>query len=191
MERQSLNHGATVRFLPRTTSIPNMRVILSMAVLLWAGTASADRDLHAGVNFRTDLGTHLTRVEVGARWGTVELSAVVDPASATQSQADQDLVATWWFAPERFAAFSGWRNTSYSLLGDVVWHEKLLTGGFAKLPSIGTDRLRFLIGVEVAAEVVRHGTPIATEWFDASSMRAVDDLVNVSLFGRAELALDF
>ena len=165
-------------------------VVVMVVMVAGTGPAVADRDLHAGLNYRSDLGTHQKRVEVGARWNTLEAGLVLDPSTAFGGTSDHDLIVSWWFKPEQFAAFSGWRNTSYRLLGEVVWHEKLLAGALGRLPSIGSDRLRFIIGFEVAVEVVRHGDAIYSEWFDASSMRAVNDLVNCSLFARAELALE-
>jgi hypothetical protein len=160
-----------------------------LVVAVWAGAARADHEIDAGLNFRTDNGTQQLRVELGARRGSFEAAVVLDPGIVVSSQTDHDGLAIWWFAPERFAAFAGWRNTSYNLIGDVVWHEKLLGGVLARLPSIGTDKLQFVIGLEIAADVVRHGSGITTEWFSVSSVRAVEDLVSFSLFGRAELAL--
>lgn len=170
-----------------------MRTLTALGLvvaMMGAAHADTDRDLHVGLNVRTDLGTHHMRVEIGGRWHRWETSIVLDPNTGTDNQADHDITAAYWVSPARFAAFAGWRNTAYALLGDLVWHEKLIVGALARLPSPGTDRVRFVAGLEVAAEVVRHGQPIDTEWFDASNERAFDDLLNVSLFARAEIALE-
>jgi hypothetical protein len=162
-----------------------------VVALAGTGRADAERDVHAGLNYRTDLGTHHTRIELGGRWNRWEGWVVLDPNAGTDNQADHDLVAAYWIVPARYAAFAGWRNTAYALIGELVWHQKLIAGALARLPSLGTDRVRLVAGLEVAAEVVRHGQPIETEWFDASSMRAASDLINFSLFARAEIALGF
>jgi len=167
--------------------------MLSIVLLVGvaASPARADRDLLGGLNMRSDLGTRQVRLEVGARFDHLEGTVVLDPGSAGDGKTDHDLLGTWWFAPDRFGVCAGWRTSAYKIIGDEVWHQKLVTGVLARLPSIGTERVRLTTGVEVTAEVVRHGETIDTEWFDYRSMRAVDDLINFSLFGRAEIALDF
>ncbi|MBA3461207.1 MAG: hypothetical protein H0T46_14680 [Deltaproteobacteria bacterium] len=161
--------------------------VAGVLMVAMAGPAIADRDVHAGLNYRSDLGTHQKRVELGGRWNAFEAAVVLDPQMATDSQSDNDVTAMWWFKPSRFAAFAGWRNTSYRLLGETVFHEKVLGGVLAKLPSVGTDRVRLIVGLEVAAEIVRHGDAITTDWLDTMS---ADELVNLSLFVRAEFTVD-
>src|SRR5687767_11187602 len=82
---------------------------------------------------------------------------------------------------DRGALFTGVRATTYSVIGDTVWHEKLLLGAAARLPSFWTERFRIIAGVELATEIVRHGGPhIATEWFAYESGRHTKDLFNFS-----------
>lgn len=161
-----------------------------MVVVLVAGAAPAraERDVHAGLNARTDLGTNQFRVQVGGRWNAFEASVVVDPHTLTSRQSDQDVVLAWWFAPGRFGTFGGWRVGRVELLGMSTWHEKVIGGLVAQLPTIGSGRVRLVGGVEVCMDIARHGAGERTEWVDASSRRAFDDLINLSLFARAELA---
>jgi hypothetical protein len=179
-----------VSFVARAPSHIDMQMMTKLAVvvvMVGAGPALADRDVHAGLNYRSDLGTHQMRVEIGGRWKSLEAAVVLDPHMITDSQSDNDVTATWWFKPSQFAVFTGFRTTSYRLLGETVFHEKMLTGVVARLPTIGTDRVRFVVGLEMATEIVRHGDAIQNDWLD---MDAADELVNLSLFGRAEFTMD-
>ena len=64
-----------------------------------------------------------------------------------------------------------------------------LTAILGRLPTIGTGRVRVIGGLELCTVIVRHGANFRTEWIDLGSARAVGDLVNFSLFVRAELVM--
>src|SRR4026209_1562524 len=51
------------------------------------------RDWHAGLNLRTDFGTHPLRLDGGVRFGRLDTYLVLDPMFFLDGQADIDAVA--------------------------------------------------------------------------------------------------
>ena len=167
-------------------------LVVGFAVAGVRAAPSEAAELHGGLNMRTDLGTHAVRLQLGGRWRCLEGALVLDPYSSRDGQADQDLIVSWWLSPARHAVFAGVRSTSFAVIGESVWHEKLLVGAASQLPTLWTERLRIIMGVELATDVIRHGgRHIRTEWFAYDSGRAAKDLFNFSLFARVELPATF
>lgn len=94
----------------------------------------------------------------------------------------------WWFRDGAWAVLAGWRNTAFNLLGENRWHENALVGLNARLPKLGPCWLRTNVGLELAVDVLRHGSDTPNEWISFASDRHFSDLVHLSLFARIEFA---
>lgn len=165
--------------------------MLAMAAPVRAEETQTCRDVHAGLNMRTALGTHQYRLEFGGRWNRFESILVLDPNSSRDGQTDFDAIAMVWFVPAAWAGFVGWRNTAFNLLGENRYHENLLLGVNGRLPQLGPRWLRYNAGLELVVDVVRHGSNVPPEWISFSSERHFRDLVHLALFARVEIAIPY
>jgi hypothetical protein len=172
-------------------------IVVVWILVVATGSAHADeavpacRDVHTGISMRTALGTHQYRLEFGGRWNRFESIVVLDPNSSRDGQTDLDLLAMYWFKPAAWALFAGWRNTAFNLLGENRWHENLLLGIDARLPSLGPRWIRYDVGAELVVDVVRHGSNVPPEWISFSSERHFNDLVHIALFARVQFVVSY
>jgi hypothetical protein len=146
------------------------------------------RDWHAGVNLRTDFGTHALRVDGGVRWNRWDAILVLDPMIWIDGQHDLDLLGEWRFA-EGWAAVLGWRATSVGLADGRQWQEKSVLGVAGGLPALFGRRVRGQAGFECTVLWVKHGAGLPTETISAS--RAIADQINFGMFARFEYASGF
>src|SRR5688572_5670991 len=113
-----------------------IRVAVLLAVL--TGRAEAD-EWHAGLNLRSELGTHAFRIDGGVRLGRLDLIAVLDPMFWTDGEADVDAIAAWTIGSPaghggRYAAFAGWRPASIAMAESRQFQHAALFGVTAPLP---------------------------------------------------------
>jgi hypothetical protein len=171
-----------------------MRPLATAVLLLLGATAPAladdydpeDRVWHTGLNLRTDVGTHRVRVDLGARLGRFDITAVLDPkVFIDHRQNDTDLLAELMFTPDGWAELAGWRLTQISIDRGRHFHHHLLLGFSAGLPRLfETIHPRF--GFEFEANVMRHGSGLETDFIALSSERHYKDLLSVNLFLRLD-----
>lgn len=166
-----------------------------LTILLAAGTAGAeptvkktsDLGWHAGLNLRTDFGTHPIRIDGGLRWRSWDFILVLDPMFFTDGQHDIDLLADWEFA-SNWSALFGWRTTVIAIADGHQWQQKSVLGIAARLPDLVTGRLRAQWGFEVAFLWVKHGGGMPAAGISFESFRHVSDHFNFGMFVRFEYA---
>ena len=147
-----------------------------------------DRLWHTGVNLRTDTGTHRVRVDLGVRVGPVDLTAVLDPkVFIDRRQNDTDLLAEYMFRPDGWAALAGWRLTQISIDRGTQFHHMLLLGVSGGLPRL-FEVIFPRFGLELEANVLRHGSGLETDTISVASERHYRDLLSVNLFLRFDYA---
>jgi len=142
-----------------------------------------DRSWHAGINLRTELGTHPMRINGGMRIDPLELNLVLDPMFWTDGQHDLDLVGTTSVNESGLGVLVGLRSTSIGLSGGRHFHELLLLGISAPLAGFG-DALGATWGFELGTVVLKHGAGLPTETISFASGRDFIDLVNFAMFVR-------
>lgn len=155
-----------------------------------AGARPWARDLHAGIDARTDFGTHPLRLDFGARWKSWDLVAVVDPMFFLDNQHDTDLVGYWEFTPG-WSTFLGWRGTAIGILDGYQWQQKSLHGVAARLPELASGHLRGRFGIEAAVLWAKHGGGVDTEPISFRSSRDWLDHVNLGMFLSFDVAYPF
>lgn len=139
--------------------------VVLLAIAVGAPSAYADRELVAGVQVRTDLGTQFIRAGAGAKLDRLSIDLVVDPYGYwSGEQHDTDLLAGWQLWPDGWSGLAGWRVSSLPLLGTRYYQEKLVLGVSAPLTPLPFRHLRARIGAEWALTVVRHGGDLPTFW---------------------------
>jgi hypothetical protein len=153
--------------------------------------ADAPRDVHAGLNFRTDFGTHPLRVDGGVRFGALDTILVLDPMFFTDGQHDVDLLLDRRFAPRHWSLLFGWRTTAVALAGGHQFQQKSVLGVAGRLPELWEGRLRAQAGLECTILWVNHGADLPTDWISFESGRHVADRINFGLFLRFEHATAF
>ena len=159
-----------------------IRMMVVVVIALAAGRAEAD-GWHAGLNLRSELGTHPVRVDGGVRLGRVDLIAVLDPMFWTDGEIDVDLIGALHVGSSGYAVFGGWRPASISIAHDArQFQHAVLVGALGPLPRIGPFDLAW--GFEVAAVVVKHGGALPTDTLSLDTMADVGDNVNLSMFLR-------
>lgn len=174
-----------------------MRLVVTILVVFAASAAPAhaeathgelaDRGWFAGLNLRTDYGSHRFRITTGLHRGPLAGTVVIDPKVLFDTRAnDVDLLTEWSFAPGGWAALGGYRLTQVSIDRGVQYHHEVLFGITAGLPALADRRIRTRFGIEVELSMARHGDGLDTEWFSVDSDRHYRDLVSLNLFLRAE-----
>jgi hypothetical protein len=144
----------------------------------------ADRHWLAGLNLRTELGTHPIRADLGTRFGRVELSAVLDPMFWTDGQHDIDLTGSYGLGELGLAVVAGLRTTSIPLVGPRQWQHKLLTGASAPVDALRVAGVQATWGIELATVVVKHGGSVDTEWLSFAEPAGYLDFVNFAMYLR-------
>ncbi len=163
-----------------------MRIAIALVWVVAAASAAMADDWHAGVNLRSELGTHPVRVDGGVRFGRLDLIAVLDPMFWTDGEADVDVVAVVRVAPSGYGVLAGWRPASIAI-GDLrQFQHSLLVGAIGPLPRVGPLELAW--GVEVAAVVVKHGGGLPTETLSIGDTSEVGDNINATMFLRVGYA---
>lgn len=172
-------------------------VLVAAAVLVGGvGTAEAkmvreapSRDVHAGVNLRTDFGTRQVRFDLGAKFGAMDYRLVLDPMGLTDDRYDVDAIVHRSIAGDRWGVFLGGRTTAINLDFGHQYHGTALVGITGRLPKIDLlSHVRGEFGLEAAATFVRFGGDLPTNFIGWGTRRAFSDLVNMSLFVRFEWA---
>ncbi|MDQ3341283.1 MAG: hypothetical protein M4D80_39515 [Myxococcota bacterium] len=154
-------------------------VVVVVAMVVASGRAEAD-EWHAGLNLRSELGTHPIRIDGGVRLGRLDLIAVLDPMFWTDGENDIDLIAAWRVG--NFAVFGGWRPASIAMATGRQFQHAVLVGAFAPLPKLGPLALTW--GLEIATVIVKHGGELPSDVISFDSSADVGDNVNVSMFLR-------
>ena len=151
---------------------------------------SATMDWHAGVNLRTDLGTHPIRVDGGVRWGAWDAIVALDFGGLIHGdgQHDLDLMAVWRALPAGWGLLMGWRITAFEQPDGVQLQEKLLLGTTAQLPALWSGAIRAQVGFELASLILKHGGGLPAETISLSSGRHYIDHLNFGMFLRFEYA---
>jgi hypothetical protein len=147
---------------------------------------TSGRDLHAGLNFRTDFGARYYRADVGMRFGAWDFSVVVDPLGI--SKGDYDLDAIVRHVGPRWSVWTGARLSITPIGRTAQYTEKALLGVSARLPSVASDKVRIHSGLELAVHVRAHGADIMTRWVCVDSGDCRADHFVFGLFGRVEYA---
>jgi hypothetical protein len=157
-----------------------------LTVLALTAPAAADRWLHAGIDARTDLGTHAARFALGYRacaWGG---TLVVDPMALLDGEHDLDAIAEYFFGP-RVGMFAGVRWTTIAVDGGVHQQERSLVGVTGVGPSFFGNRLQTAFSFEIATLWVKHGGGAETTWI--SWDRNLLDEFSTGIFIRLDYAL--
>jgi len=155
----------------------------------WADAAkadSADRAWHAGVNVRSDFGTHPLRVTGGVRWGRIDTSIVVDPIVFSDGEHALDLAGEWLSPKADWGLMFGWRATSIAISSGHQWQQKVLVGVSAALPSLFGGQIRGRLGIEMAILMAKHGGGLPSDFF--SLQVGVNERFHTGLFLRFEYA---
>ncbi len=178
-----------------------LRRILVLAVFLapratHAQPARADgaqRDWHAGINLRSDLGAHPLRLGGGVRFGRVNTVVAVDPMVLADGQHDLDVLGEWLLDPGGWSLMGGWRASTIALSGGHQWQQKLVLGAAAGLPPLGGGRVRGRLGFEMTTLIVKHGGGLPTDTISLGTRTrgGLEDRLHFGLFVRFEYAAGF
>lgn len=166
-----------------------MRLVIIIAIALASGseTAHADETLHVGLDVRTDLGTHHTRLPLGYRSGAWDTTIVLDPMVVLDGQHDFDLLVERFFGP-RIGVLAGYRWSAVAVDGGLHNQQRTLIGATAIGPSFLDDQLRTRFSLEMATLWVKHGGGVDSNWISAD--RNLLDHFSLGLFVRIEYARD-
>lgn len=156
-----------------------------VAVLLAASAAHADRELHAGLDVRTDLGTHPARLSVGAGTRVWDATLVLDPMYLVDGEHDLDALVEW-FPSDRVGLLLGWRWTVIDLASGHHQQQRSLIGITGVGPRFFDGRLRTSASLEFSTLWVSHGGGGDASWFDFD--RDFLDRLALGLFVRIEYA---
>jgi hypothetical protein len=160
-------------------------VALVVALGVAPGIARAERSLHVGLDVRTDLGTHHTRLPIGYRACLWDTTLVLDPMVILDGQHDLDLLVERYVG-SRIALLAGLRWTAIAVDGGLHHQERTLLGVTGVGPTFFDDRLLTKLSLEVATLWVKHGGGAETDWISAD--RNLLDHFSVGLFLRVEYA---
>ena len=159
------------------------RVLVVLAIL--GGTAHADPYMHVGLDVRTDLGTHHTRLPIGIRTEAWDGTIVVDPMFVLDGQHDLDLLGEYFFGP-RIGVFVGWRWSAVAVADGVHHQQRSLVGVTGVGPTFFDEALRTSASLELSTLWVKHGGGVDMDWI--SSDRNLHDSFGLGLFVRVEYA---
>ncbi len=159
---------------------------LILAWLLLASTsAHADRELHVGLDVRTDLGAHHTRVGLGYRACAWDTTLVLDPMVVLDGQHDLDVMVERYFGP-RVALLAGVRLSTVAVDGGHHYQERTMLGVTGTGPSFWNHALITKFSLELATLWVKHGGGAQTDWISVD--RNLLDHISLGLFVRIEYA---
>ena len=134
---------------------------------------------HAGLDVRTDLGTHPIRVALGVRRGANDGTLVLDPYAFLDGQHDLDALFEHFFGP-RVGILAGWRWTAISVNDGLLNQQRSVVGVTGIGPTFGP--VHTSASLELAVLWVKHGAGTMTEWISAD--RNLLDHVGFGLFVR-------
>jgi hypothetical protein len=140
---------------------------------------------HAGLDIRTDLGTHPIRTAFGVRRQNLDGTPVVagtlvlDPYAFLDGQHDLDLLVERFFGP-RIGLLAGWRWTAISVNNGILHQQRSLVGITGIGPTFGP--VQTSASLELAILWVKHGAGTMTEWISAD--RNLLDHFGFGLFAR-------
>jgi len=160
-----------------------MRAALVLLVL--ATPAHAERVMHAGLDVRTDLGTHHTRLALGIATCAWDTTLVLDPMVMLDGQHDLDLMVERYLGA-RVAVLAGLRWSTVAVDGGHHHQERTMLGVTGVGPSFLGNALRTKFSLELATLWVKHGGGAETDWISAD--RNLVDHFSLGLFVRIEYA---
>ena len=160
-----------------------IRALIIVALL--GGTARAEEIFHIGLDVRTDLGTHHTRLPIGVRWGAWDATAVLDPMYFLDGQHDLDVLGEYFFG-SRIGFLWGWRWSAIDVDDGTHHQHRSVLGVTALGPTFFDDRLRTSFSLELATLWVKHGGGVEADWI--SFDRNFHDSMSLGLFVRIEYA---
>jgi hypothetical protein len=156
-----------------------------IVLLLLAGSARAEQWVHAGLDMRTDLGAHHTRVPLGIRTSSWDGTIVIDPMFVLDGQHDLDLIGEYYFGP-RIGVFVGWRWSALRVADGVHHQQRSIVGITGVGPSFFDEALRTSASLELATLWLKHGGGVEMDWISAD--RNLHDSFGLGLFIRVEYA---
>jgi hypothetical protein len=157
-----------------------------LAALAGPGTmAHAETSLHVGLDVRTDLGTHHTRLPIGYRSCQWDTTLVFDPMAALDGEHDFDLLVERYFG-QHVGVLAGYRWSAIAVDGGIHNQQRTTLGVTGVGPSFFDDQLRTKFSLEMATLWVKHGGGAETEWISAD--RNLLDHFSFGLFVRIEYA---
>lgn len=162
-----------------------MRAWLVVVAVGLAAPAHADRFVHAGIDARTDLGTHLARLAVGYRACAWDATLVVDPMFVLDGEHDLDALAEYYVGP-RIGLLAGVRSTAIAVDGGTHFQERTVLGITGVGPSFVDGAIRTSFSLELATLWVKHGGGAETDWIGWS--RNTLDHLAFGLFVRIDYA---
>lgn len=161
------------------------RALTALALCALAAPAVADRELHGGLDVRTDLGTHHTRLAVGMRACAWDTTLVLDPMVALDGQHDLDLIVERYFG-SRVAVLAGVRWSAVAVDGGYHHQDRTMLGVTGAGPRFFDGALLTKFSLELATLWVKHGGGAETDWISAD--RNLADHLSLGLFVRIEYA---
>jgi len=162
-----------------------MRWLVVLVMLAAPSRGVADRWLHAGLDVRTDLGTHHTRLALGYRACAWDTTLVLDPMVVLDGQHDLDLIGEYYFGP-RVGVLAGIRVSTVAVDGGHHVQDRTLVGVTGLGPTFFDGALRTKFSLELATLWVKHGGGTPTSWISAD--RDLVDHFALGLFVRIEYA---
>jgi hypothetical protein len=149
--------------------------------------ARAEQFVHAGLDVRTDLGTHHTRIPIGIRSCAWDGTIVLDPMFVLDGEHDLDLLGEYFFGP-RIGVLIGWRWSAVDVADGVHHQQRSLVGITGIGPSFFDNALRTSASLELSTLWVKHGGGVGADWISAD--RNLHDSFGLGLFVRIEYARD-
>jgi hypothetical protein len=141
-------------------------VLLALVVPLhaFADPPRCETHYHAGLDVRTDLGTHPIRAALGVRHGVLDGTLVLDPYAFLDGQHDLDALVERFFGP-RVGLLAGWRWTAISVHDGLLHQQRSVVGVTGIGPTFGP--IHTSASLELAILWVKHGAGTMTEWISA------------------------
>ena len=161
-------------------------VVAALALSTTAGGAYAERSFHAGIDGRTDFGTHPVRVPVGIRSCSWDATLVLDPMVVLDGEHTLDAIGEW-YAGSRIALLFGWRWSALGVADGTHHQQRSLVGVTLVGPDFWDRRIRTRASLELATLWVKHGGGAATDWISID--RNFLDHLGLGLSVRVEYAL--
>lgn len=143
---------------------------------------------HAGIELRPGYAVRPLRLGGGVGWTALEARLVLDPLAFIDGIHDLDLSGAYWLGASGYALSAGWRSTTVFLDDETEWHQTVLVGALARLPTLGWTGFRAVAGLEFSALLFRHGGGLpasASCWCDGLS---ASETLGFSVFVRMEYA---
>jgi hypothetical protein len=162
-----------------------MRLGVIFTLCALATPAAAERYVHAGLDVRTDLGTHHTRLALGYRTCVWDTTLVLDPMVVLDGQHDLDLMVEYFFGA-RVGVLAGLRWSAVAVADGLHHQDRTFVGITGVGPSFWDGALRTKFSLELGTLWVKHGGGAETDWISAD--RNLIDHFALGLFIRIEYA---